>query len=541
MDVGLLDDGRFALRVGGLREHGALTLAVDIFGSPPLVALVTEDVALAGDPGWTRAIATALRGMRVAAVRSRTGDRVIALELATQSRFGVESDARLVLELVPRYGNVVLLRDRRVVAAAKQFSPAENAARSVQAGMPYAPPPLPLASLDAAGFARALESDERARVRALGAYLPRLPRLLAESLVAEAGGLEGAALATWLDERATTMIALAESERTATEALYVYHDGAALIAAHVFPLVHYAGLTLSRAPQLLPLWGAASRREGEASGTLERRRRALAVRIEKRRVATAGELASVRARRDDARGRDALRVAGDAIYTHAHEIPPDATSFVPATQPDLVIALDPACDAKENAQAYFARYRKATDALPHLERRLELLETRAASLEELAFEAERADDATLSELSASLDDIEGRAAPAAPRNRKKARAILCVERPSGARIYVGRSPRENVEITFRIARPDDLWFHARGIPSSHVVLAPAPGASASDEDIAAAAHLAAAHSRARAALRVEIDYTQRKYVRKQRDAAPGLVWYTGARTQVGEPAQAITK
>jgi predicted ribosome quality control (RQC) complex YloA/Tae2 family protein len=118
------------------------------------------------------------------------------------------------------------------------------------------------------------------------------------------------------------------------------------------------------------------------------------------------------------------------------------------------------------------------------------------------------------------------------------RRPLRLERPSGARIYVGRSPGENVDVTFRIARPDDLWFHARGVPGSHVVLQAAPGAAPADDDLDAAADLAARHSRARAAARVEIDFTERKYVRRQRDAAPGLVWYTNARTRVGVPERA---
>jgi len=156
--------------------------------------------------------------------------------------------------------------------------------------------------------------------------------------------------------------------------------------------------------------------------------------------------------------------------------------------------------------------------------------------EGLAFEAERADAPTLPELEADLDALEGRPPQRAPQSAAKRRAPLRLERPSGARIYVGRSPRENAEVTFRIARPDDLWFHARGIPGSHVVLQPPPGADPNDDDLAAAADLAATHSKAKHAPRVEIDYTERKYVRKQRDGAPGLVWYTNARTRVGRPS-----
>ena len=123
------------------------------------------------------------------------------------------------------------------------------------------------------------------------------------------------------------------------------------------------------------------------------------------------------------------------------------------------------------------------------------------------------------------------------RNGTRRFAVDCTVR-CGARIYVGRSPRENVEVTFKIARPDDLWFHARGIPGSHVVLQTAPGSAPSADDLAAAADLAATHSKARNAPRVDIDYTERKYVRKQRDAGPGMVWYTNARTRVGRPTAA---
>ena len=210
-----------------------------------------------------------------------------------------------------------------------------------------------------------------------------------------------------------------------------------------------------------------------------------------------------------------------------------AESFVPPTNPTLTIDLLPELDAKANAQRYYARYRKAADALPHLVRRAQALQARRGALDELAFEVERAEPATLTELETALDELEGRkpqraAAPSRPR------APLRVERPSGARIYVGRSPRENVEVTFRIARPDDLWFHARGIPGSHVVLQ-TPAGDPDDDDLQAAADLAATHSKARNSPRVEIDYTERKHVRKQRDAAPGMVWYTNARTRVGHP------
>jgi predicted ribosome quality control (RQC) complex YloA/Tae2 family protein len=505
-DAGLLDDGRFGIRIGGRRGGGEIVLAIDIFGSPPLPTLEREELSIAGDPGWSRSIATALRGLRLGEVRSRPGDRVLVLDFGTTSRFGVTSGVKLVAELIPRFGNLLLLRDGSIIAAAKQFSPAENEARSVGVGGPYRPPPL--------------RED------------PPLPKLLAASLAAEGSAGKPAAAA---------LLTAAAAAAEGGGPLYAYREGGKLVAAHVVPLAQYALLEQTRAPQLLPLFAEARATSAgrQASDAGERRRAALRNRIEKRLREAAAEIAQVTARRDDAAGREALRAAGDALYTYGNDVPPQATRFRTPDEAELEIVLDPELDAKANAANYFARYRKAADALPHLERRLAALGAKRASLEELAFETERGDVTTLAEVSTDLDRIEGRKIAAPPAGGKRAaRAPLRIERPSGARIFVGRSPRENLEVTFRIARPDDLWFHARGIPGSHVVLQPPPGAEPDPADLDCAANFAALHSRARNAPRVEIDFTERKYVRKQRDAAPGMVWYTNARSRVGRPEAA---
>ncbi len=548
VDVGLLDDGRIGLRLGGLRRASdqggrTATLAIDAFSSPPIVTLDDAELAVGVDPGWLRSATATLRGTRLTEVRARPGDRVLVLAFATASRFGVETASRLVVELVPRYGNVVLLRDRVVVAAAKQFSPADNEARSVQVGLPYEAPPLPQPTLDLAAFAAALEAagDASARARALGGYVPELPRLLAASLVAASADLielDAAAQAASLGERARTLLAQAERAAEEPGELHVYRDdSAAIVAAHVVPLAQYAALAHARVSSLLEVFAeertaTLRARRGDAT---ERRRTTLLARIVKRAAAVDGELAALAARIVDDAARDRLRQIGDALFTYGHEIAAGAVAYIAPTDPALTIVLDPELDAKENAQRYYARYRKAADALPHLERRREALVTRRRALDVLAFEAERADSPTIPELEADLDALEGRPPQRAPAASARRRPPLRVERPSGARIYVGRSPRENAEVTFRIAKPDDLWFHARGIPGSHVVLQAPPGSDPGDDDLDAAANLAAAHSKARAAPRVEIDYTERKHVRKQRDGAPGLVWYTNARTRIGRP------
>jgi predicted ribosome quality control (RQC) complex YloA/Tae2 family protein len=91
-------------------------------------------------------------------------------------------------------------------------------------------------------------------------------------------------------------------------------------------------------------------------------------------------------------------------------------------------------------------------------------------------------------------------------------------------VVVGRSNHENDEITFRVSAPSDWWFHAEGIPGSHVVLRPRGGSDAPPACfIEQAASIAAHFSKARHSGLVPVIYTRRRYVRKLRGASPGEV------------------
>ncbi len=547
-DVGVLDDGRIAIRFGGLRGGRATTLALDPFSSPPLVALVEAEPAAGTDPGWLRAANQTLRGMRVGSVQARRGDRVLAIAFGSLSRFGVGSEARLVAELVPRFGNVLVLKDGVVVGAAKQFGLGDNSARSVLVGETYAPPPMPQPKTPRAAFATLLGDDAKSWSAALGAVEPLVPKIVAQSFAAEAQLLPWPAkerLATWLLEKADRLLSNTQGEPDGIGEVFVYRRAGVLVQAHIVPLKQFADCVESRESALLGLFATErdARVARAGSDGAERKRHALAAQIAKRRKQVSAELPKLRDRFDDVAGREAMRTAGDALYTHITEVPERATSFVPATNPTLSIALDPDLDAKGNAAAYYARYKKETSALPHLERRIAVLAALDTALDALAFETERADPSDLDDLTHDFVHLEQRKAAAiAPRDRsqqqRKRRALLVLDRPSGARIYVGRSPRENVEITFKLAKPDDLWFHVRNQPGSHVVIAAPSGVTVTDDDMRIAAAHAASHSRAKTSDRVEVDYTERKYVRKQRDGGPGQVWYTNARTISARPSEA---
>jgi predicted ribosome quality control (RQC) complex YloA/Tae2 family protein len=104
----------------------------------------------------------------------------------------------------------------------------------------------------------------------------------------------------------------------------------------------------------------------------------------------------------------------------------------------------------------------------------------------------------------------------------------------GFDIYVGKNNYQNEEVSFKIAQGNDWWFHAKGIPGSHVVIK-SGGRELPDRAFEEAGRLAAYYSKGRQAPKVEIDYTQKKNLRKPGGARPGFVVYYTNYSLMAEP------
>ena len=196
--------------------------------------------------------------------------------------------------------------------------------------------------------------------------------------------------------------------------------------------------------------------------------------------------------------------------------------------PALVeIALDPALSIVENAQRLYARARETRAARTHAENRWAHTVAKAERAAELVAELRglAAGDGSVRGLEAwrinRAEDLADFTRGDASGSRLPYRRF---ELPGGWEVRVGRSARDNAELTSRHAGPHDLWLHARGVSGSHVILRrPARTAVPGREVIEAAAALAAYYSRARTQSMVPVIVTERKYVRPIRGGAPGLV------------------
>lgn len=220
------------------------------------------------------------------------------------------------------------------------------------------------------------------------------------------------------------------------------------------------------------------------------------------------------------------------------------TDYYADGMPRVELELDENSTLQEEAARRFARYTKARRAAQEIARRLDELEAELKTLEAQQTELEKiieaGDEAALDSFGSVTrkDDRRTRTQSKASESVPGARRYRSSD---GYEILVGRGARDNDQLTFRIARPHDLWLHAADYPGSHVIVRNPTRADVPHRTIIEAAQLAAHFSQARTDTKVNVHYTSRKFLSKPKGAAPGLVRMSNFRTVMVEPRESATR
>ena len=230
----------------------------------------------------------------------------------------------------------------------------------------------------------------------------------------------------------------------------------------------------------------------------------------------------------DTEKRDKYRVYGELLNTYGYDVTPGSRSMTALnyyTNEEITIPLDPTLTPGENAKKYFDKYNKLKrtyEALSQL-----TLETKA-EIEHLESISNSLDIALKEE---DLVQIKEELIESGYIRRKGgSKKVKITSRPfhylssDSYDIYVGKNNFQNDELTFKFAVGNDWWFHAKGIPGSHVVVK-SRGEELPDSTFEDAARLAAHYSKGRGQEKVEMDYTGKKNVKKPGGGKPGFVVY----------------
>jgi predicted ribosome quality control (RQC) complex YloA/Tae2 family protein len=472
-----------------------------------------------------------VRGARLVDVTQPPWERVLTLHFDGQT-----GPCRLVVELIGRYSNLILVGpEGRVLEAAKRVGSEMNRYRVTLPAQPYQPPPVPPGRVPPTALSQAewrvelasAAADEplqRLLVRRLLGVSPLAAREISFRSTGHPDGVVAAAAPEAVADAIAALfaplhdgswaphVALGADGEVVAFAAYEprQFDRVAAVQDISAAMLRYFQHHLS----LDPYAGARQRVQAQIDAARKRVDRAL------------GQLES---QLKGAPEMDALREAGELLLTYQHRVPRGVGEV---TLPDYAgkpraIQLDPKLTPVENAQAIFRRYEKANRAAAEVPKRVRALKVDRAYLDQLA------SDLALAESRPEIDAVHRALSDAGwgPKTRRRAGPVGGPRRLEidGVPVLVGRNARQNEEVTFRHAGPDDLWLHVRDLPGAHVVVK-CGKREVSEATILRAAVLAAHYSPARGGGRVPVDVTQRRFVRRLRTGRPGLVRYRRERT-----------
>ncbi len=230
----------------------------------------------------------------------------------------------------------------------------------------------------------------------------------------------------------------------------------------------------------------------------------------------------------DTENRDKYRVFGELIHTYGYNLPPNAKQLEALnyyTNEMVTIPLDPTKTPQENAQKYFDKYNKQKRTYEALTELIQETKDDITYLESVSNSL----DIALSE--DDLNQIKEELVGAGYVRRKYTKQkVKITSKPfhylssDGYHIYVGKNNLQNEDLTFQFATGNDWWFHAKGCPGSHVIVK-TNGDELPDRTFEEAGKLAAYYSQNRGSEKVEIDYIQKKHIKKPNGGKPGFVIY----------------
>ena len=245
---------------------------------------------------------------------------------------------------------------------------------------------------------------------------------------------------------------------------------------------------------------------------------------------------------EDTKKKEKYRIYGEMINTYGYSLEPGADHLTCENYYNgqtITVPLDPQLSAHDNSLRYFERYAKLKRTYEAVSEQIEETRAEIEHLESIQTSLDIAsDEADLYQIRQELADggfLHSR--PSGGRGKQKQKIVsrpLHYISSDGYHIYVGKNNYQNEELSFKLASGSDWWFHAKGIPGSHVIVR-CEGKEPPISTFEDAGRLAAYYSKGKNAEKVEIDYIQKKHLRKPPAARPGFVIYHTNYSMMIEP------
>lgn len=494
-------------------------------------------------PNFCMVLRKHIEGLFVSRLEQVGFDRVLRLHLQAPG----QEERILVLEIMGKHSNLILIdAQERILGAAKHIGSSVSRYRQVIPGRQYIPPPatgkLDIRMLAEDTLSRLLdkfpkEAADREIVKNwLMETFSGFGPFLAEEISARAC-VEGAVS---VDKVHNELLALRDTVcKSDYLPVLITSERGEAFAAYPVPSVQFpadrqhARSSINETLDTL-FRSLITRTE------LEDLRTQLLTAIRRAEGSRVQALKSVERTIAESERAEGYRRIGDLLLANLNAIEKGAKSvrlidYFDPDMPEIEVELDEKLTPQQNAERYFKRYRKARDAAATAEARRSTILQEIALLKSAKSEAEAAKSVeSLKALREMLTDqalLRREVALEKQDEEFAGHRIRRIITSEGWEILYGENAAANDYLTQRVARPNDVWLHARAITGAHVIIRTAGHSGNVPKNVLLeAATIAARNSDAKHSSLVPVDHTLRKYVRKPRGSAPGFVTYRNEKT-----------
>ncbi len=493
-------------------------------------------------PGFCMLLRKHLQNGRIVSVSQPGLERIVRLEIEHLDEMGDLCKKYLIIEIMGKHSNIIFCNDQDIIIdSIKHISAAVSSVREVLPGKPYFIP----ATQDKADaltitkddFYTLITGKAQPLYKALYTGFTGISPVLAQQLCYQAG-LDGDASSAALTaeqiavlyDALSLLVTRIKNGDFAPAIAYIPGPGGSRKPADfaAVPLTMYSQEPAVAYPSMSLLL---EHYYAEKNALTRIRQKS----VDLRKIVQTALERNVKKydlqlrQMKDTEKRDTYRIYGELLNTYGYSAKPGDKSIEVLnyyTEEMLTIPLDPTLNARENAQKYFEKYNKMKRTYEALS---QLTQEVKAEIEHLESISNSLDIALAEE---DLVQIKEELTESGYIRRKGGgKKAKITSKPfhyissDGFHIYVGKNNYQNDELTFKFATGNDWWFHAKGTPGSHVVLKSNGCEDLPDRAFEEAGRLAAYYSKGREQEKVEIDYIQKKHVKKPAGGKPGFVVY----------------
>lgn len=504
-------DQELVLQIRSNRQsHRLLLSAHPVFGRIQLTETTFENPAQPST--FIMVLRKYLQGAVIESIEQIENDRIVEITVSNKNEIGDDIQATLIIEIMGKHSNILLVdkSSHKILEVIKHIGFSQNSYRTLLPGAIYIAPPStealnPFTIKDEKLF-EILQTQE----------------LTAKNLQNLFQGLGR--------DTANELETLLVSEKLASFRNFFSQETQPSLTDKSFACVPFSTKTEEHFSSLSKLLDVFYKDKAERD-RVKQQAGELIRRVENELQKNRQKLKKQEKELLATENAEEFRQKGELLTTFLHQVPNDQDQVVLDnyyTNQPITISLDKALTPNQNAQKYFKRYQKLKEAVKYLTELIEETKSTILYLESVETVLNQAGLDEIAEIREELiqTGFIRRRQREKIQKRKKPEKYLASD--GKTIILVGRNNLQNEELTFKIARKDELWFHAKDIPGSHVVIT--GNLNPSDEVKTDAAELAAYFSKGRLSNLVQVDMIQIKKLNKPTGGKPGFVTYTGQKT-----------